>query len=197
MFGFIKKFDDSFTDKRKGFFALGALAFAVLWLILWYVFPMEWYALFYATTVGSYVNLVLLAAVLILPMCWAATKAMSCNVSVTKNFVVNIIFMVGILFLFSAFRYSAVYVVIIAAVLHIAAMVWVLGTAEPHDKKHTKRVKDNEKSLFGIFRSDGDEKVLPIKKQPLIVIMWAVIYTLIIDGANIFLFWEVAHIFNS
>ena len=97
----------------------------------------------------------LVAAVLILPMCWAATKAMSCNVSVTKNFVVNIIFMVGILFLFSAFRYSAVYVVIIAAVLHIAAMVWVLGTSVPHDKKHTKRVKENDKSLFGIFRSDG------------------------------------------
>ncbi|MDE6594564.1 MAG: hypothetical protein K2K44_00985, partial [Oscillospiraceae bacterium] len=54
------KIDKYFNDKRKLIFAVGALAFAVLWAFLWNAFPMPFYSLFFADNVGSNVQLVLL-----------------------------------------------------------------------------------------------------------------------------------------
>lgn len=177
----IRSFDLGFTDRKKRFFALGAIVFAVVWAILWVIFPMQWYSLFFASTIGSYVQLILLATVLIFILCWVFTKITASNISVTKNYFVNLIFMIGILFLFSAFRYSMVYLIVIAAVLHAAAMVWVLGTAIPNNE-----ISASAKCGF-----------LKLKEQPLITVMWAVLYTIIINAANIFLFWKIAYIFYS
>ena len=153
----IKKFDNGFTLKRKGFFALGAVMLAVLWAVLWLIFPMEWYAVFFASTVGSYVTLALLAAVLILPFCWLFSLITSTNISVTRNFIVNFIFLIGTFFLFAAFRYSMVWLMIIAAVLHIGAMVWVYGSAE---KYKTGRISLKHKE------EPVPEGIKMIKKQP-------------------------------
>ncbi|MGN0607578.1 MAG: hypothetical protein ACI4J6_00110 [Oscillospiraceae bacterium] len=199
----IKKFDNSFTLKRKGFFALGAVVLAALWAVLWLIFPMEWYAVFFASTVGSYVTLALLAAVLILPFCWLFSLITSTNISVTKNFIVNFIFLVGTFFLFAAFRYSMVWLMIIAAVLHIGAMVWVLGTASVVPKKRIKRMKAKpvfyEKITGGKVKADEDsgDDLLPIKKQPIAVVLMAVLYVVLIDLAYILLAWQIAFTFNG
>ena len=52
-----------FTPKRKKIAAICSAAAVVLWLILWNIFPMEFYSLFFASLVGS--NL-LLAVLLLL-----------------------------------------------------------------------------------------------------------------------------------
>ncbi len=197
MFEAVKKFDEKFTLKRKGFFAIGAVAVAVLWAVLWLVFPMQWYSLFFSSTVGSYVTLILLAAVLIMPMCWIFSLITRTNLSVTKSLIVNIIFLVGIFFLFSAFRYTMAYLIAIAAVLHIAAMAWVLGTAPKIPKKHIKRTKPEpvfyEKITGGSVKAEDDSA----KKQPIAVIGLAVLYVIVINLAYIFIAWEIAFIFNG
>jgi hypothetical protein len=199
----IKKIDSKFTLKRKGFFALGAVIFAAVWAVLWLVFPMLWYSLFFASTVGCYVTLALLGTVLITIMCWLCSLATSLDISVTKNFIVNLIFLVGIFFLFAAFRYSMVYLVIIAAVLHCAANVWVLGTARIRHREKVKRMKSKpvfyEKITGG--KVDVDEKsaedVIAVKSHPVVMILISLLYTLVINAAYIFLAWEIAFTFSE
>lgn len=174
--------------KRKGIMSLAAVGAAAVWLILWSLFPMEWYSLFFASTVGSYVQIVLLCTVLILPFCWIMSIITSADVSSLLNYIVNLVFMMLILFLFSAFRYSMPWLVAIAAVLHIGAMVWVYGSAE---KYKTGRISLKHKE------EPVPEGIKMIKKQPLITIMWAAIYTIAINALNIFLFWKMAYIYYS
>lgn len=174
--------------KRKGIMALAAVGAAVLWIILWMLFPMEWYSLFFASTAGSYIQIALLCTVIILPLCYIMSVITSADISSALNYIVNLIFMMGILFLFSAFRYSMPWLVAIAAVLHMGAMVWVYGSAE---KYKTGRISLKHKE------EPVPEGIKMIKKQPLITIMWAAIYTLAANALNIFLFWQMAYIYYS
>ena len=56
-----------FTPKRKKISAICSAAAVVLWLILWNIFPMEFYSLFFASLVGSNLLLAVLAAVITFP----------------------------------------------------------------------------------------------------------------------------------
>lgn len=174
--------------KRKGIMALAAVGAAVLWVVLWMLFPMEWYSLFFASTVGSYIQIVLLCTVIILPLCYIMSIITSADISSALNYIVSLIFMMLILFLFSAFRYSMPWLVAIAVVLHIGAMVWVYGSAE---KYKTGRISLKHKE------EPVPEGIKMIKKQPLITIMWAAIYVLAANALNIFLFWKIAYIYYS
>lgn len=169
------------TKLSKGIFAAGAVLFAVLWLALWLIFPMEWYSLFFASTVGSFVTIALLAADITIILCWAFSILSGIDIPFSKNLIVNIFFMAAVLWLFAAFRYSMPYVVIIAAVLHAAAMVWVMGFAYKYPKKG---------------KSDP-ENVKAIKKQPIITVIWAAAYVISADILNIFLFSQMAYIFSE
>ncbi len=173
-----EKIDGGFTPRKKGFFALGTIGLIILWMILWYVFPMEWYSFFFASTVGSYIHLVLLATVLIFPMCWLLTVITGRNISIVKNYPVSLVFMIAIVFLFSAFRYDMAFLPVTAGILHAIAMVWVIGTAKHYERRKIKRIKNAE-----------------AKKQPLLVVLSAVLYTAAINSANIFLFYKIAHIY--
>ena len=51
-----------FTPKRKKIAAICSAAAVVLWLILWNIFPMEFYSLFFASLVGNNLLLAVLAA---------------------------------------------------------------------------------------------------------------------------------------
>lgn len=169
------------TKLAKGVLAAGAVLFAVLWLVLWLIFPMEWYSLFFASTVGSFVTIALLAADITIILCWAFSFLSGIDIPFVKNLIVNIISMAAVLWLFAAFRYSMPYVVIIAAVLHAAAMVWVMGFA----KKYPKKGKPDP------------ENVKAIKKQPIITVIWAAAYVILADIANIILFSKMAYIFSE
>ena len=110
-----------FTPKRKGIAAIVSLAAAVLWVLLWFVFPMEFYSLFFASNIGSTLFLAALAAVITFPACFICTKALGKDISVPLHLCVNIVGMVGCIFLYSIFRYTAVWWLILGLAVHIAA----------------------------------------------------------------------------
>lgn len=118
-----------FTLKRKGKAAIVSLAAAVLWVILWFVFPMEFYSLFFASSIGSTLFLAAMAAVMTFPACFICTKALSKDISVPLHLTVNIIGMVGCIFLYSIFRYTAVWWLILGLAVHLGATAAVFVTA--------------------------------------------------------------------
>lgn len=118
-----------FTAKRKGIAAIVSLGAAVLWVILWFVFPMEFYSLFFASNIGSTLFLAAMAAVITFPACFICTKALSKDISVPLHLGVNIVGMVGCIFLYSIFRFTAVWWLILALAVHLGAMAAVFVTA--------------------------------------------------------------------
>lgn len=196
----IRDFDLGFSERKKAFWSLGAVVFAIAWVILWNIFPMPWYSLFFASNVGANITFVLLAAVLMIPFCWAFSVMSACNLSVTKNTLVNVVFLVAAAYIFAIFRYSAVYLVILVFVLHLAAMVWVFGTAVPLKRHKVKRMKNKTVSHVSIPSDEPteyDTDTVPIKTQPLVCVGWAALYTAVIEAAYLFLFYKIAYIFYS
>ncbi|MGN0637884.1 MAG: hypothetical protein ACI4J0_05900 [Huintestinicola sp.] len=133
-----------FTLKRKGKAAVISLGAAVLWVILWFIFPMEFYSLFFASKFGSTFLLAAMAAVLTFPACFICTKALSKDISVPLYLSVNIVGMVGCIFLYSIFRYSAVWWLILGLAVHLGATAAVFVTA-PDIK--VNRVKEKKGRL--------------------------------------------------
>ena len=118
-----------FTPKRKGAAAIISLGAAVLWVILWFIFPMEFYSLFFASSIGSTIFLAAMAAVITFPACFICTKALNKDISVPLHLCVNIVGMVGCIFLYSIFRYTAVWWLILGLAVHLAATAAVFVTA--------------------------------------------------------------------
>lgn len=145
---FISHFDNKFTLKRKGFFALGAVAFAVLWIIGWLIFPMEFFSLFFDFTAGSYVTLALMSAFVTIVFNWLFTLISRQNISVTFTFTSNLVFQIGMFFLFAAFRYSIPYLWIITAVVHLILTILIFIFSKPIELTSVKRVK-NKKAPIG------------------------------------------------
>lgn len=148
MFSFISRFDNKFTPKKKGFFALGAVAFAVLWIIGWLIFPMEFFSLFFDFTAGSYVTLALMSAFVTMIFNWLFTLISRQNISASLTFVSNLVFQIGMFFLFAAFRYSIPYLWIITAVVHLILTVLIFIFSKPVEFTSVKRVK-NKKAPIG------------------------------------------------
>ena len=201
----LQKFNLSFTEHIKGFFSIGAVAFAVLWVILWINFPMEWYSLFFMSVFGSYFLLAILAFIIQIIFNWLFSVISASNISVTANTAVNLIFLVGSAFLFANFRFRAVYFFIAAVIAYAVAMFFIFGTAVPLKKKKIKRLNSKSVSHTTIITSKGqkhaveeyDADFIPIKKQPLACAVRAVLYVIFTETAYLFLFWKIMKIFTS
>lgn len=196
--------DKGFTIKTKGYLSLGCLGAAVLWTALWFLFPMEWYTVFFDSTIGSYVTLILLATVLVIPFCWLFTIITSSNISFTLNYIANVLFMIATVFVYSALRFSMWWLVAIAVLAHIAVQTFIIGTAHPYKKKKLKKMSKKFKNVSYEKITGGTVKIEPeidsdsvplIKKQPLIAIMWAAVHTILIDVVYILLFSLIAYTF--
>lgn len=179
------RIDNFFTDKRKGFAAIGALVFALLWMFLWNIFPMEFYSLFFADIVGSNILIILLNTVVLLPSFYIFTKLTRTDLSFIKTVLVNIFCLAAVDYVFSIFFFSDYFFwCVIAIVLHAAVNVWVFGSARVRDGKAPKGMKapmpETEKS---------------IKKQPLISIIWAVVFAFVTDIISFGLMYIIAHIY--
>lgn len=140
----IKEKQPYFTLKRKGIASLICLAAAVLWLILWNIFPMPFYSLFFASNIGSNIILVLLAAMLTFPLNFLFSKTLGTDISVPAMLIVNIVCMMAFIYLYSIFRYTAVWWVIIAAVVHMAAAAVVFAKSR---QPKIPKLKTEKKTL--------------------------------------------------
>lgn len=138
-----------FTLKRKGIAAIVCVAASLLWVILWFIFPMEFYSLFFASNIGSTLFLAGLAAAVTFPACYIGTKALSRDISVPVHLIINIIGMVGCIFLYSIFRYTAVWWVIIGIIFHIAATAAVFVLAPEIKVNRVKNTKSRLSVIIG------------------------------------------------
>ncbi|MCI7768608.1 MAG: hypothetical protein MSJ26_11600 [Oscillospiraceae bacterium] len=134
-----------FTEKRKGIAAIISVGAAVLWVFLWLVFPMEFYSLFFASNIGSTLFLASLAAAVTFPACFICTKVLKKDISVPLLLCVNIIGMVGCIFLYSIFRYTAIWWLILGLLVHMAATAVVFIIA-PQIK--INRIKEKKGRLM-------------------------------------------------
>lgn len=174
-----KRIDAYFTDKRKGIAALCALGFAVLWIFLWNIFPMEFYSIFYADTVGSNIQLLLLNIVTLLPLFWVFTKLTATDLSFSGTVLVNLLLLIAADFVFAVFMFSDFFFLcIIALLLHMAANVPIFGAA---------RVRKGS--------SPKAAEAKAIKKQPLITVIWAAAFAFTSEAVSFALLYIMAHIY--
>ncbi len=180
-----KRIDAYFTDRRKGIAALCALGFAVLWMILWKIFPMEFYSLFFASAVGSNIQLLLMNSVTLLPLYWVFTKLTGTELSFSKTVLSNILLLIAADYLFSIFMFSDFFFIcIIALAVHAAVNVWTFGSAEVRTGKAPKGM--NAPAPTG-------ERA--IKKQPLISVIWAAAFAFVSEAVSFALLYAIAHIY--
>ena len=113
------KLDKYFTDKKRGIFALGAIGFAILWMILWYIFAMPFYSLFFGSTIGSNIQIVLLNLTVLFPFFWLFTKLSGTDLSFSKAVLMNVLLAAGVEYVFSIFMFSDhFYICVIAYIVH-------------------------------------------------------------------------------
>lgn len=177
--------DKYFTDKKKGIFALGAIGFAVLWLILWYIFPMQFYSLFFASVIGSNIQLALLNFTALFPLFYIFTKLTKTELSFSKTVLMNVLLTAAVEYVFSIFMFSGrFYICVIACILHSAANVLTFGSAGVRNGK-----------LGRGMRAPGVKLRAAIKEQPVISIVWAAIFSFTADAAGVALMYVIANIY--
>lgn len=142
MLKFIENIDSKFTVKKKGFIALGAAVFAALFTTAGFLYPMEFFSLFVDSTVGSYIALVLISIVISALFGWLFSLITRQNISTLLLFVSNVIFQIGMFFLFAAFRYSMPYLWMLTAAVHALVSVLIFLISKPNATPNVKRVKE-------------------------------------------------------
>ena len=179
------KLDKYFTNRKKGYFALGALIFVPVWMFLWNAFPMQFYSIFFAGIVGSNIQLVLLNAVVLFPLLYVFTKLTRTDLSFSKAVLLNILLVAAAEYVFSIFYFrEQFYFCIIAYVIHSAINIWTFGSAEVMDGKIGKGM-----------RAPEVKRDRAIKKQPVISIIWAAALSFTADAAGIGLMYIIARIY--
>lgn len=133
-----EKKSKEWTVKQRGTAALISVIIAVIWELVWLSFPLPVYDI-YRSVVGA--NLVYLCLAVMVTFCenFITARFFKTTVSLPASLIVNAIGMPVIITIYSIFRYTAVYVVILSLFLHIAASVFI-----------TKKYGHSEKEQSGI-----------------------------------------------
>ncbi|MCM1578951.1 MAG: hypothetical protein NC078_09155 [Ruminococcus sp.] len=134
---------DILRKKKKP--ALLSAGLALLWVILLNIFPLDFYSLFLMSNMGSNVFLIALAAAVTFQANLLFSKLTKSDINVYAHLCVNIIFMTALVYTYSIFRYDAVWLVILAALLHCAVTVLVFAKT----KKTASQTPAKEKSGKG------------------------------------------------
>ncbi len=181
-----KKIDNYFDFRHKVYAALGAVVFAIVWLILWDMFPMQFYSLFCASLAGSFIQLVLLNAVVAPVFLLIFTAVTKTDLSFCKTVPINIVCVFGIelLRLFIGFYGWSMYLLAAGIIVHGAICLWAFGTAEIRDKKAPKGMN-----------APSPKREIAIKKQPVIAVIWAVVFAFSIDAVCLWLYRVMALIY--
>lgn len=173
MLKIFKKFDDHFDIKIKKRYSLVCLGIAVLWILLWVTFPMEFYSLFFDSVAGSNVMLVIMELVIMIPANLMFSKILKANISMALTFIGDILCMTAAAYTFSIFRYDRVWWVILALAVHYAAKLFTDG-----------------------FAYEDKDTVIPlIKRKPLNTALTALAHTAVLDGAFLVLMYTSAQVF--
>ena len=181
-----KKIDNYFDLKHKIFAAIGSVVFTIVWLILWDMLPMQFYAIFCGSLIGSFVQLILLNAVVAPIFLLVFTLVTKTDLSFCKTVPINIICVFGVEFLrlcISVYGWGTVWL-IPAILVHGAICLWAFGTAPVRDNKAPKGMN-----------APAPKRETAIKKQPLISVIWAVTFAFSIDVVCLWLYRVMALIY--
>lgn len=176
--GFMRKTDIFFTLRKKMFIAAGAAAFAALWVLLWFMFPMEWYSVFFASAAGSYVTLSLLSLAVSCIFIWLFSLITKLNLSFILFNICSLVIQVSLFFLYAAYRYEKPFLPIIAAVIHAAVCTILLLLSREYPPKTVKRT---------------NTKKPPINTAAKIA--FGAAYSAVSDIVYIFLAYKIAFVF--
>lgn len=175
MLKIFKKIDMYFDIKRKGKYSLICLGAAVLWVILWLTFPMEFYSVFFDSVVGSNILLLLMELVIMIPANLMFSKILKANISMSLTFIADIICMTAAAYTFSIFRYEQVWWVILSIAVHFVIKLFTDGYAY----------------------EDKDTVIPIIKRKPLNAALTALAHTAVSDGVFLVLMYSTAQAFVS
>ncbi len=128
--------------KKKPALLFGGLA--VLWVILLNIFPLPFYSLFFMSMAGSNVFLVLLAAVITFPANLLFSRIAKADIGEMRHLAINIVFMLAVVYTYSIFRYTAVWWVIISALLHCAGAAVLFMNAK---RENIPKIKDGKSKV--------------------------------------------------
>lgn len=178
-----RKIDNYFDLKHKLYAAVGAVVFAAVWVILWDTFPMQFYSLFCASLIGSFLQLILLNAVVVPVFLLIFTLVTKTDLSFCKTVPVNIICIFGIeiLRLFIGVYGWSMYLLLAGIAVHAAACFWAFATATIRDNKAPKGMN-----------APAPKKETAIKKQPVISVIWAAAFAFSIDMVCLWLYRVMA-----
>lgn len=128
--------------RKKRRYTVFALAAAFLWVILLGIFPLPFYSLFFASNSGSNLLLIFMAAVVVFPLNWAFSKALKADIVNVAFGISNIILLVGVVYVYSIFRYSNVLLLIGAAAVHwaVTAFIFYRSKSLTAEKGGAKRI---------------------------------------------------------
>lgn len=128
--------------RKKRRYAVFALAAAILWVILLGVFPLPFYSLFFASNLGSNLLLVFMAAVVVFPLNWAFSKFLKADIGNLSFGISGIILLVGVVYVYSIFRYSNAWLLIGAAAVHwaVTAFIFYVSKGLSAGKGGAKRI---------------------------------------------------------
>lgn len=175
MLKIFKEFDLYFDLKRKGKLSLICLGAAVLWTVLWLTFPMEFYAVFFDSVVGSNILLFLLELVIMIPANLMFSKILKANISMSLTFIADIICMTAAAYTFSIFRYEQIWWVILSIAVHYVAKLFTDG-----------------------FAFESEDTIIPIiKRRPLNAALTALAHTAVLDGVFLVVMYSLAQAFVS
>lgn len=143
-----------FTQKRKVLASIICGIFCIVFAILWLVFPMPFYSLFFADSsiIGSNILLLILSVIITFPANLLFGKIIKADINVIAHLIINAIGMISCIYLYSIFRYNAVYFLIIGLAVHIAASV-ILFLKSTHTQ--VKLTKSEAPSRIKLILNDA------------------------------------------
>jgi len=169
------RIDEYFSGKRRGIAALCAVGFALLWMLLWDIFPMEFYSLFFMSVIGGNIQLLLLDIVTLLPFLWVFTKLTGTPLSFSKIMLANLILLFGANYVFSLFFFTNMrYLCLIPFGVQTGANVWLFRSAAETVNAKQKKAE---------------------KKQPVLSAVWAAAFSFVTEAASCALLYIIAHIY--
>jgi hypothetical protein len=134
---------------------LGIAIFAVLWCVLWAIFPMAWYSLFMANMVGSNVYILLFCFIIAVLTRSIFNKLWRIDLPFVQNTFAKTLMLIATIYIYSIFLYSDYwYILLIYLVAYVVINAIILNKVERRDPKVVKPL---------------------IKRNPVLAIVYAIV----------------------
>ena len=113
---------------------------AAAWTVFALSAPFAAYSLFLASNAGSNILLILLALAVVIPLNALVSRITACDIPFVPMLITNVVLLVGLVYTYSIFLYTAVYIPIAAFLLVVGANALLFTFAKPYTVPKVKTV---------------------------------------------------------